>query len=330
MSNVVVYACGGAGINICKDFYFLEESKEPGFSTLRTVMVDTSTSNVPQDVIGTKNFIHTKDITGNLAKGSGKIRAENYEAVSVQLDELIKSTKPGDVNVIVHSTSGGTGSTVGNMLVSSLLGQGRNVVVLMVGSASCRQEIVNSISTIKSYQAIASKRKRPVAAYYLSNDELSMEKVDNAVKLMISMISMIWSDQNHGLDQQDLTNFLNYEKVTQHQPALVGVDAWVGEDKIEKMDEGRMITSLLTIVREGEDPKPEVTVGYHCYGYMSQAASESLKLETPLRVCTIQGYFGRVVKDLEAKLKAFDDAVKNTKLHHVEVVEDTEDDGLIL
>ena len=104
MSSMTLFAVGGAGINIGKQFYTPEISKEPGFAPMKVVFIDTSKSNIPE---GVSNFIHIKDPTGVLTKGSGKVRSTNYEAAMLQLDHIVKEAKPTDINVFIHSASGG-------------------------------------------------------------------------------------------------------------------------------------------------------------------------------------------------------------------------------
>ena len=327
MSSMTIFALGGTGINIAKELYRPEVCKEPGFAPFKTVFIDTSRSNVPE---GVDNFIHIKDPTGALTKGSGKVRSTNYEAASVHLQDVLKEAKPSDINVIIHSASGGTGSVLGNMMVSSFLAQGKDVVILMVGSTTCRQEIVNTINTIKSYQSVALTRKKPVICHYLENGKMKMVDNDASIQLVSILLTAIWSDENHGLDEQDLHNFLNYQYVSNYKPGLAQLDI-LTNGEVPNIGKGQAISSVLSMIRDGEDPDPGLTVGYHSFGTFSQEASESIKMETPIHLHTVQGYYASILKELQEKLKEIDEYDRSNVVSHIEIEEDeAQSDGVIL
>ena len=327
MSTMTLFALGGTGINIAKALYQPDVSKEPGFAHFKTVFIDTSRSNLPE---GVDNFIHIKDPTGALTKGSGKVRATNYEAANVHLQEVIKEAKPTDINIILHSASGGTGGTLGNMLASSFLAQGKDVIVLMVGSTTCRQEIINTINTIKSYQSVSLTRKKPIVCHYLENGKTKMQENDASIRVVSLLLSAIWSDENHGLDEQDLHNFLNYHRVSNYKPGLTALDIYTAHEQ-PNLGRGQAVSSVLSLIREGEDPDPGMTVGYHSFGQFSQAASETIKMPTPIHLHTTQGYFAGVLKELQAKLDEIDEQDRNSIIDTVGLEgSEAQDDGVIL
>jgi cell division GTPase FtsZ len=161
-----LYGAGGAGINIASRLESLRDGSNgvllDGFSIS---YLDTSDSNVDHNKI---NKEHLYLIEG--ANGSGKNRAENYSIIKEQIKRILLDHKPQDFNVVIHSLSGGSGSVIGPLLANELLDQGKDVVVIIVGSTDSTIEINNSIKTIKSYAGISAKQKKPIVAIYYENN----------------------------------------------------------------------------------------------------------------------------------------------------------------
>ncbi len=108
MAKVVVYAAGGAAVNICKELYRPGDDalKDAGFAELQVVFVDTSRSNFPKDLPEEAYYL-VKSLGDATIDGSGKIRATNYKAASLAVPDILHQFKPGDLSVVVHSSSGG-------------------------------------------------------------------------------------------------------------------------------------------------------------------------------------------------------------------------------
>lgn len=327
---VHLYLCGGAGINIGRQFYspIGSERKEKGFADLRTTYIDTSLSNIPKDV--TEGFYHITGTDAEPVDGSGMVRATNYRAIKAAMPEILHTYKPGNLNIVVHSSSGGSGSTAGVILAAELLAQGKPVVVMMIGSTKSEKELRNTIDTIKSYHGIVSKSGQPIVALYLENGKESMKYNDSVVRSMIILLAAMWSGENHGMDSQDLINFLNYPKVSKYQPALTGLVSLSGTE-VNVLSKGQAVSSVLSFVREGEDADPGMVVGYHSFGTMSQAASEAISSPSPLHLHTVQGYFAPIVQELETKLAELEELYRVNPVQGLTVDGSLmEDDGMVL
>jgi len=298
--SLVIYACGGAGTNIAKTFIDPSngETPNPGFSTVQTVFIDTSISNIASDTAG---FFFIKGATDDHDEGSGMIRKTNYKPISDSIPELLHEYRPGNLNIVLHSASGGSGSITGPLLVSELLSQEKNVIVIMIGSDTCKQELQNTIDTILSYQGISTKRGLPVMSIYLDNSQDTMVTNDAQAKLNIILLSALWSGENHGLDGQDLRNFLNYQKVSKYPASLTGLAIYSAINQVET-PKGQAVSSVLSFVREGQEPNPGMTVSYHAYGTMSVEASEAIDIPTPIHIHAVQGYYTPIVAGLKEKM----------------------------
>lgn len=330
--TVKVYACGGASINIMKSLYYPSKNniKDPGFAKLEIVFMDTSRSNIPKDV-DDEDFYLVQGLGDEKIDGSGKVRATNYKAVSLAIPEILHRFKPAELNIVIHSASGGSGGVLGASLVSELLNQDKAVIVVMIGSTTCEQEIRNTINTILSYQAISAKRDKSVVALYLENGNgVTMSENDALVRINTLLLTVIWSGENHGLDSKDLDNFLNYQRVSKYQPALTGLTIQAGKIK-PKLEKGQAVSSVISLIREGEDPDPGMIVGYHSFGTISEAAYvESVKMPTPIHLHTVQGYFSDIITRLQTKLSEAEEQYRVNPINVLKLNDvDIQDDGLV-
>ena len=330
MNKVKVYACGGCGSNIAKELWRPMGDTDPGFAEVSVVFIDTSRSNLlklPEEM--QDSFFHIRGGLSNTAKdGSGMVRDTNYQPIKAAIPEILHDHEPGTVNIVIHSTSGGSGAVIAGVLVSELLSMNQNVVVLMVGSVGCEKEIHNTIQTVKSYQSIATTRKMPVIAKYVENGVSSMEENDAAIKVSVLMLAALFSGTNHGIDTQDLSSFLNYTRVCKHQPALASLEINIGTEL--KESKGQAIPTVISLTQEGENHHPGVIPSHHCFGIASQEATEALKVTWPLHFSTNIGSFTERLLSLEALNIELQERARTNPVQHIVVDASGGDDGLIL
>lgn len=329
--TIRLYCAGGAAINIMKSLHRADDGSEDGFADLKLTFIDTSRSNLDRKNFSAaleKDFYHVQGLGDIKVDGSGKVRDTNYKAMQLAVPDILHQFPPGDLNILVHSASGGSGSTQGPVLANELIGRGKAVIVLMVGSTTCAQEIKNTINTILSYQGISDKRQQPVIVHYLENGKCSMAENDASLRMTVLLLAAVWSGQNQGLDSKDLDHFLNYQKVSQYPAALAALKI-KADGPVQAPEKGQAISSVVSVIREGEDPDPGLLVGYHSFGTLSDAASLAIKVPTPIHLTTRQGYFTSIVQGLREKLEV---AESLYKVHPVNQLKagPTEDDGLVL
>lgn len=257
--RLVIYGAGGCGINLAAR-YINAKSDENNAETI-PYFIDTSHANIPSAVDSNNVFILEEK------EGSGKIRTENRVDISKAARPIIQKFKPGDVNVVVFSGSGGTGSVLGPYLISKLLEDGKPVVAVVVGSDECERAATNTLDTIRSLDGVARKQKRMVPMYYAhlgSNEKRS--SIDVSCWAVISSLSVLASRRNQALDLKDITNFLNYASpVTSVEPQLSALEVYRNnEDANSAADFGVAVASLLANPDcEGVSFRPE----YMCVGY---------------------------------------------------------------
>lgn len=304
--KVSVYACGGCGINIASKLLDYNHSKE-GLADLDVVFLDTSHANLD------RNKKHDKTYVVDGLDGSGKVRAENHKQISECVLDILQTFKPSDLNVVLSSGSGGSGSVIAPSLVQELLLRNIPVIVITVGSMDSRIELENTIKTLKSYDAIAQIRKSPVVSMYFENKKESPRK-DNDENICKSIVAFLalFSKQNKELDSSDLHNWLFYNRVTSYDPHLSHLDFYPKDIKVSKP---KSVISVATLLTDGADTSTNANVEYQCVGYTSEEVMTLIDGNVPLHVGIVDGVFSSIVKDLSNLLSEFDEEKKARLMH---------------
>lgn len=322
--TIRLYAAGGAGINIAKTMEKFRGVGEPGMGILDPVYIDTSHSNAKGVNLEKSYFFDDMD-------GSGKVRKENHEAIASRTREILLKFPPQDLNIILSSGSGGSGSVIGPSLVSELLERDLPVVVIMIGTTDTRLEIDNTVKTIKSYEAIARLRKTPVAMGYFQNSALTPRpKVDIAILQLISALMTVFSRENSELDSKDLHNFLHFDQVTTFPAQLASLIAVAG-DFPPNLTTGSAI-SVATLSKEGTITSLPFVPDYQCSGFLPADTHESVQTLSPIYLVTIADLPAQAMKELNASLTALDQA-QRARVTGAKILSDSDrptDGGLVL
>lgn len=323
MSVVKIYACGGAGINLGKQFASWSGRSTGQYAQLDTVFIDTSKSNLDPEIPREQIYLV------NDLDGSGKLRATNFAAISEAANEILHEHRPADINVVLHSAGGGSGSVIGPLLVSELLDRGQQVIVVMVGSTSSRIETENTKKTLMGYEAISLKRNRPVNCFYRQNSlETPRAQIDKSVSAVLTLMTMVFSGSIRELDSEDIRNFLNYQNVTSYTPKLTFLDFWNQEIDLQK---GESVVSVVTLVDDNTNPGIAQMTDYQAVGYMSADFAKIVPQPLPLHMAVIAGHFRPVIDNLTKLLgehKETRSTINDKTI--VEAGSNTTDQGLIL
>jgi hypothetical protein len=292
--KVRLYSCGGCGTNIGAQLEEFRDRTEVAFAALDIVYVDTSKSNLHSE-IDIKNCYLLDGLDG-----SGKIRSENHEVIATHIRAILQKFPPADLNIVLHSAAGGSGSVIGPLLTSELLASGVPTVVIAIGSADTVLDATNTLKTLKSYESIARSRKAPVVMTYAQNSqELMREDADaNAVSTVMALC-VLFSRQNRELDSKDLFNFLRYDLVTSFDPQLVSLTLVEGQQSVENLGNVITVASLAKTQTAATMPvMPEVQY----VGYLPDNASEKIMNNVPLHFITSDGVFPEVATRLQKLL----------------------------
>lgn len=298
--QVRVYCCGGGGINIGLELGVFCQSQDNVVADIESVFIDTSKSNIAcarRDVKAEQCYL----IDG--LDGSGKVRSENHQAINDHVRDILQRHKPMDLNIILSTGAGGSGSVFGPIIASHLLERKVPTIVFIIGSTGTRLEIENTLKTIKSYESIAQLRKTPVVGVYLENSSIMTRNVvDREIIFNILSLAILFSRQNRELDSRDLLNWLQYNNVTSFRPQLAALSIVDGEINSKDISDLGNIISVATVAVTPEQAMLKIIPDYQCVGIVSDAYSEEIKARAPYNFIISDGVYYEVAKRLQNQL----------------------------
>lgn len=321
-----IYGCGGLGLNLVSKLEEVKSSQSVSLDTISLSYIDTSESNLRHNKIDEKD-LYIIEQEDDSKKGSGKHRSQNYVAIKEQIKKILLTHEPEDFNVVIHSLSGGSGSVIGPLLVSELINSGKAAVVIAVGSSDSLIEINNSLNTLKSYISISEKMDHPIAMIYYENGDNPREVVDSKVQATASLLGIYLNKNNHELDFSDVSNFLNYSKVTDYRSTLVMAKFYTA--KIEPPHNCHVLAAL-TLAKPGQSTNGGYPVDYQGTGFVNEETlSPEMVAKLPNHFCLIDGLVSDVVNGLQSKLKEAE-KVKQAAISKRVTVTNALDDGMVL
>ena len=320
-----LYGCGGCGVNLVSGFNNIKNKNEDGFADINPIFIDTSLSNILDYKRDNKSYYIFEGLDG-----AGKKRNEHYDTIKERSLELINKFKPSDLNIIIHSASGGSGSVIGPVLINELINKNATTIGILVGSSDSKIETHNSINTLKSYESISRRLNHPIICSYQENTKDNQRiKVDIRVKTIISLLCLFFSGENKELDTSDLRNFLNYSKVTDYEPRLCLLDFFNGNINIEN---DQNVISAITLRDENSDYDLEHDIEYHAVGYINPSIGKDWvqsNIKLPIHGTIINNGFNKIITRLTNKLEAMQENRRAIVSKFIVSDEESNDSGLI-
>lgn len=322
-SHVRLYACGGAGVNVSKTMEGFRDSNVKGFSSLDIVYIDTSGSDF--DSVEEKNIYRFKE-----KDGSGALRKESFHVISKYAKEILQEYPPLDLNIVISSASGGSGSVVSPTLVGELLKEDKNVAVILIGATDTVIYANNTFNTLKSFENISKTNKKSILMRYLQNESSSKtESVNEKARFIIASLCMLFSGENKGLDSKDLYHWINFNKVTSFDAQLVSLEAVSALSDLEA--KGNVI-SVASLAEKGANTDLGEMVEVQFIGYIPENTDNDSKAKLPIHFVTTDGLFedlGKHFTELREKTSA--QASARVKRESLVADDDTiTDNGIIL
>jgi len=266
-TKIRLYGAGGAGINQAKPF--LSQSGSEGYAQIDVALIDTSRSNIGEDVPAERVYILPN------VDGSGKKRAENHQEIANTVKDVLVKQKPAEFNIVVYSAAGGSGSVYGPLLVRELMASGIPVLSIVIGNATTAIEAKNTLNTLKSLDNIARKLEVPAVVQYVQNSkECPRRMVDQIINQSIAALALLTSRENEELDTADVANWVRYHNVTDVPAQLALLDIVVDEETAGSITDP---VSVASIIDAGTDAVIEFNPDYGCVGYKG----EKVSAETP-------------------------------------------------
>lgn len=316
--TMAVYGCGGFGVNITKTFEKDAGNDIPGHAIVTPYYVDTSRSNLESDIDDSRIFI----LQG--VDGSGKVRKTNHPAIAENVRLLLKQFQPAEFNIVVFSSSGGSGSVFGPLLISELQKRGVPVVGIVVGSDESVITANNTLNTIKSLENIAIRNGVPTVMYYEHNRPGQKQSdVDARCTGVIGRLSTLVSRENHGLDTKDIRNWADYTQSTDVEPRLARLHVYsTNEDAEAALTQP---ISLASLYESKDSVATSLTPDYITSGY-PRAKMDYLKLSHFAVTMETIPEISREITEKVAEMERN----KQARVVHASLVSSVGDEDLIL
>lgn len=320
MGKVNVFGCGGTGCKIAAKFQAANgKANKSESAEISTFYLDTSRSDLPKGV-DTHNCLILSD-----ADGSGKIRGHNVDAIRGKIRQAPEVFGTGDLNIIVGSLVGGSGSVIAPLLASELAQQGKSVVFIGIGSDESLIAVTNVLNTLRTLDGVSSKNKIDLVLSFLDNGaNTNLAEVDDEAVYQIAILAALANRQHVGLDTSDLRNFFHFSRATGIEPQVgtlhIRNSSTEAEDVLYPIAIASMVTGATDIGRLNAD--------YQCVGYMSDSDLYGKEKEHHFLISVnllpeiVKSYTAR--QDELKKRAAARPTVKRIS------IEDTDDDGMVV
>lgn len=304
---ISVFACGGCGSNIAKQISDLD---------IEVNYIDTSTSNLKG--VKSDNIFVLENIDG-----AGKDRSKTYEHFKdIASDVVIKFKPSSSLNVVVSSLSGGSGSIIAPLVAKELIRNGHNTIVIAIDSKHSVKELDNTIKTFKTYKSISDGIKKAVSIFYIENS--NRKESDNKAVWFINLLSLLVNRQHtEEFDTTDLTNFINFDRVTDNIPTVSILE--VNENETINPEKNTTIVSSILLTTDKHSTIKPVVPEYlsTCIVTDPQYKNEDI------RVDNILGKLSIIVEEMEREIKDLQDNKKINKFKELEVSNSNSDDVVL-
>jgi len=255
--TVHIYGCGGCGTNLINKI----RSFLPNDIFCR--IVDTSKSNLT----GAEGHVDIID-----GSGSGKVRAANLERINKFISsEMFTKEIPGEINIVVFSLSGGSGSIAGPLLIKELHRRNKTVVAVVITDTSSQLDTENTSKTFQSLQNICEHDKIYLPVMVFDNEH-RRSVVDDTIKHRLVHLCDMLRTNIFELDKSDKINWLRPDKAIGVAPGITGMHLSIGvtgdhssdSGEVMELEEDHLYDSIL-LISNSPDAKTKYTcrVKYH-------------------------------------------------------------------
>lgn len=300
--RITIYASGGAGTNIASRLEKHRGKTNPGFAIVDPVYIDTSKSNLINKEIPGDAIYHFSGLDG-----AGQVRREHAATVKERVKEILLKHVPGDLAIVLHSGSGGSGSVIGPLVAAETLAREIPTLVIMVGDASTRLYAENTLNTIKSYEAISKSTGAPVVmALQMNTSESPRAAVDTEVEYLVEALAALFSRENSELDSQDLFNFLRFDSVTSFKDPMVAAFSVIKAG--EPLNHLGNVISVASLAKPGTEADFPVMPEVRFLGVLPEDMIEEVAKHSPVHYITSDGIIHDTVANINAVLKQLTDA----------------------
>jgi hypothetical protein len=296
-------------------------------TSTQMVSIDTSgSSSLGTDISNIVEMIRIKDLNG-----SGKLRAENHKVLTNFISSYVNDHPFEDVNVLVYSFSGGSGSVIGPLLTNEILRAGKVAIVLGIIDTDSEVDTINALNTLKTLQNYVSKHDAYLPIVLFDNDTTRL-KVDNTIDKILDNLTRLFDIPYEGLDRQDRIKFLqpNHFQGISGGIKLLNISSqdngdWEDSSIVSPVDEYDKIDATMIIT----DPATSIKLSTKCNityrGFLTDGSSKPLITSIGYEIPT------SLIEKLNAIIHSFRSmSVKETTVIDSEYVIGTDTNGLVL
>lgn len=323
--KVVVYACGGFGINIghmveAQAKLKVGKGDDTKFAEIVVHYIDTSESNTKFRQIDKNVYLYDH------LDGSGSDRTKNKDSISDSILDILIKHPPGDLNIVVNSTSGGSGSVIGPMLMGQLLETGKLAIAMATQSAATLKQLKNTVSVLATYESIASRKKKVLPLLLCDNEQDGENNVNATVTNAVVMLSILFSGHIERMDSADLEHWVNFDRVTSHGTGAVLFDIIYNAGVIPK---NSVVCSVASLAN-GPETKTQFPqlVEYQTVGFISGNDTEEFKHQA-LHFVLIDGPVQQAYEERKKQLQEAEQVVSSRKTRKPFVSEAADDGGMV-
>lgn len=264
-NSVSIYGCGGAGIDLVNQ---LIDQDNSGLAYVNAAFLDSSQSNF-KDRWDPNTCYVLKGVDG-----AGKERSINYPIIARAVDDVLLSHKPSDLNILVFSGGGGTGSVFSLKIAEALWAQNKAVLLFVIGSTESGKTTKNVLDTIYSIDSMARKQNASAVMWYDNNgSNVRNKEVDVQVLTAIRAVLDLYSGLHHGMDSADVLNWARPSVGAKVAPQLCLLD--VSDSRAEAIE----FESPISVAElRGDDYRGDgsIPADYNAYGERREKGKDSL------------------------------------------------------
>ena len=209
-NKIRLHALGGAGTNITK--YIQANIVKEGICDIEYNFLDASDDLDVKQVVGNCVKVKSEQIKG-VINGSGGVRSTNVaaikETVETYCNTLIKDGSA--IDVIIMSGSGGSGSTIGNILIKDLLERGHAVYLLLINDATNDLYASNTLSTLATLSKVSKALNKNIVISDYTNEStkdkpylMSMGINNEKMKTHIECLAFMFAGGHEDMDTKDV------------------------------------------------------------------------------------------------------------------------------
>jgi hypothetical protein len=261
--SVAIFGCGGCGTNLVNRFGS-DLSDEVDIR-----IVDTSKSNMVDTPY------KTKIIDGN---GSGKVRASNLDIINKYISsEAFEEEEAKDINIVIFSLSGGSGSVIGPLLINELHRQDKAVVAIVVAEMTSQLDTENTSKTFMSLESICNSGiYLPVMVF---DNSRTRSKVDIVIGHRLKLLTDFLTSSVFELDKSDKINWLRPDKAIGTPAGVYGIHMAQGKAGDYSEESGEVL----------DMPKDHI---YDSVAYVSQTPDQSVSMDSRILYHGIDNQIG--------------------------------------